>query len=75
MNLGKGNKTMQTTNKGYDQIGAMMSWEEGELDEEATVTLFQSLIDSGLAWSLQGCYGRQAQALIDAGYCHKQGGQ
>ena len=51
-----------------DQLDAMMAWENGELDEEGTVALFQSLVDSGLAWQLQGCYGRTARALIDAGY-------
>lgn len=43
--------------------------EAGDLDEEETVQLFQRLIDSGLAWKLQGSYGRQAMALIDAGVC------
>lgn len=48
---------------------AMMKWEAGELDEDETVILFQGLIDDGLVWSLQGCYGRQAQALINVGLC------
>lgn len=52
-----------------DQLDKMMAWEEGTLDEQGTVELFQSLIDSGLAWQLQGCYGRQAQALIEGGCC------
>ena len=30
---------------------------------------FQALIDSGMVWSLQGAYGRQAAALIEGGYC------
>ena len=55
----------------YDELGQMMAWEAGELDEEATIELFQHLIDSGLAWQLQGCYGRMAARLIEAGYCHK----
>jgi hypothetical protein len=53
----------------YDKLGAMMAWEEGELDDTETIELFQHLIDSGLAWSLQGCYGRMAAALIERGYC------
>jgi hypothetical protein len=48
----------------------MIAWENGELDEDGTVALFQELVDNGMAWSLQGCYGRQAQALIDAGLVH-----
>jgi len=27
------------------------------------------LIDTGLAWQLQGCFGRQAAALIHQGVC------
>lgn len=53
-----------------NDIGAMIAWENGELSDEDTVTLFQRLIDSGLAWKLQGCYGRQASELIDFGVCH-----
>ena len=51
-------------------LDQMMAWENGELDEDETVTLFQCLINSGLAWQLQGCYGRQAARLIQDGYCH-----
>jgi hypothetical protein len=52
-----------------DILGMMMSWEEGELSEEDTIALFQALINNGMAWSLQGCYGRQAMAMIEAGAC------
>lgn len=51
-------------------LGAMIDWENGELDEEGTVKLFQNLVDTGLAWSLQGMYGRQAQRMLDAGEIH-----
>lgn len=50
-------------------ISAMIAWEEGTLSDEDTITLFQRLIDSGLAWKLQGCYGRQAMAMLEAGVC------
>ena len=53
-----------------DQVSKIMAFESGELDEEGILELFQELIDSGLAWQLQGSYGRIAQNLIDAGYCN-----
>jgi hypothetical protein len=52
-----------------DQVSKIMAYEDGELDEEQTIELFQELINSGLAWSLQGHYGRTAQALIEQGLC------
>lgn len=48
---------------------------EGFCEEENTtkaeeVEAWQYLIDTGLCWQLQGCYGRTAQALIEQGICH-----
>lgn len=51
----------------YDVTGAIISFEQGELSEEEVKTLFQYLVDTGMAWRLQESYGRMAQALIDAG--------
>jgi len=47
----------------------IMAYEGGELDESEITEGFQDLIDSGTAWTLQGCYGRMAARLIEAGHC------
>ena len=37
--------------------------------EEEQIEAWQHLIDSGLAWSLQGWFGRRARILIEQGIC------
>lgn len=44
-----------------------MLYEAGECDQDEIVAGFQALVDSGLAWQLQGHYGRTATQLIEAG--------
>ncbi len=62
-------KTMDILEKMMSEVDAIMAFESGELDDDGIIDLFQKLIDSGLAWKLQGSYGRTATALINAGYC------
>ena len=38
-------------------------------DIEEETAAWQYLIDTGLAWRLQGWFGRTAKRLIDDGYC------
>lgn len=51
----------------YDRTSAIIAYETGELDGDGILKLFQNLVDTGLAWQLQGHYGRTAQALIEEG--------
>ena len=55
-----------------EQIDSIIAYEQGDLDDEATISLFQDLINSGLAYKLQGSYGRTANQLIDEGYCTRK---
>ena len=45
----------------------VVSYEQGELDQDQTIQLFQELLNSGLVWKLQGHYGRLAYQLVEAG--------
>ena len=38
---------------------------------EDIIHAYQHLIDTGVVWSLQGRYGRQAKHLIEIGLCTK----
>jgi len=45
----------------------IIDYEQGELNNDQTIQLFQELYDSGLVWNLQGHYGRLAYQLLEAG--------
>ena len=46
----------------------IIAYECGEMNEAEMLELFTELVSNGMAWTLQGHYGRTASALIDAGY-------
>ncbi len=47
----------------------ILDYETGNMEPERVIPFFQHLIDTGMAWSLQGSYGRTAMALIESGQC------
>lgn len=56
-----------------DLTGKIIAYESGEMTDENVVELFSELVKSGMAWSLQGHYGRTAQGLIESGILNEVG--
>ena len=50
----------------YTATGIAEGWIESD-SESQFLQAWQHLVDTGLAWSLQGWFGVTATALIDAG--------
>lgn len=50
-------------------VDKIIRFENGEMEYSEVVPFFQELIDSGMAWNLQGFYGRMARDLIQNGDC------
>ena len=51
----------------YKAVGLAEGFIEAD-SEEQVLAAWQHLVDTGLAWQLQGWFGRTAQQLIDNGY-------
>lgn len=49
----------------------LMAYEAVERFDDQIIDLFQELINSGMAYSLQGSYGRTAESLIREGFCSR----
>lgn len=48
-------------------LSKIMAYESGQMPDDEVVEFFQELVDSGVAWTLSGHYGRTATALIERG--------
>jgi len=53
----------------FDAVGLAEGFIQAK-NEDQIIGAWQHLINTGLAWSLQGWFGRKASALIEAGICH-----
>jgi len=54
-------------------LNEIIAYEEGQLDTMQTIHLFAYLVRTGLAWELQGSYGRAAFNLIRDGFITEEG--
>lgn len=52
----------------FTATGIAEGWIEAD-SEDQIIEAWQRLIDTGLAWRLQGWFGRQAASLIEGGIC------
>jgi len=52
----------------FTAIGIAEGFIEAD-SEEQVIEAWQYLIDTGLAWQLQGSFGRAARSLIEHGIC------
>lgn len=51
----------------------IIKYESGEMSLKEMVLFFAKLIKTGEAWLLQGHYGRNAMAIIEAGIVDREG--
>lgn len=54
-------------------VDDVIRYEQGEMDVEETIVFFGKLVESGMAWTLQGHYGRTAASLIEQGIIDHDG--
>lgn len=48
-----------------ERVDLIIAYESGEANIRQIIELFADLIKTGMAWTLQGSYGRAAQSFID----------
>ncbi len=53
----------------YQAVGLAEGFIEADTEEQV-IEAWQTLVDTGMAWQLQGWFGRTARHLIEEGYIH-----
>ena len=48
-------------------VDKIIDYENGNLTHIEVLSLFQELVNTGMAWELQGSYGRTAMDLLKSG--------
>lgn len=54
-------------------VNDLMAYESGEMNDPEVVQFFARLIRTGMAWSLQGHYGRTATTFLEQGFIDPDG--
>ena len=55
----------------YQAVGLAEGFIEADTEEQV-IEAWQTLVDTGMAWQLQGWFGRTARHLIEEGYINEQ---
>ena len=64
---------MKTKVNDDNRVDYIMEYEGGDISDIDCLHLFANLIETGMAWGLQGHYGRTASALIEEGWISSEG--
>ena len=55
----------------FDAVGIAEGFIEAD-SEDQVLEAWQTLVDTGMAWQLQGWFGRTARHLIEEGYINER---
>lgn len=55
----------------YQAVGLAEGFIEAD-SEDQVLEAWQTLVDTGMAWQLQGWFGRTARHLIEEGYIYER---
>ena len=55
----------------YQAVGLAEGFIEAD-SEDQVIEAWQTLVDTGMAWQLQGWFGRTARHLIEEGYINER---